>query len=133
MTCRAFPKLELSLFAKPMPEENPKISPHELIQNNPIDPKPVTLVTHGVASLKRMTRLVIPQKSIHQFQKAFRVSVPNYFLPPPPSKRQKIFLVVYDFAKIFLVFPIQTPFKRHSSTEPTRLRFAFDSPKHSNH
>jgi|GEM_PF-2212378 hypothetical protein len=67
MTCRAFPKLELSLFAKPMPEENPKISPHELIQNNPIDPKPVTLVTHGVASLKRMTRLVIPQKSIHQF------------------------------------------------------------------
>jgi hypothetical protein len=40
---------------------------HESIQNNPIDPKLATLVTHGVTSLKRMTRLVIPQKSIHQF------------------------------------------------------------------
>jgi|TARA_B110000495_G_scaffold189186_1_gene190057 hypothetical protein len=67
MTCRAFPKLELSLFAKPTPEENPKISSREPIQNNPIDPKLATLVTQGVTSLKRMTRLVIPQKSIHQF------------------------------------------------------------------
>ncbi len=133
MTCRAFPKLELSLFAKPTLEENPKISPHESIQNNPIDLKLATLVTHGVTSLKRMTRLVIPQKSIHQFQKAFRLSIPNCFLLPHQPKGGRI-------SSWFMISRRSASSSRYklrlnatAASEPTRLSFAFDSPKHSNH